>query len=446
MPTSIAITFQDYFAPQTYATQVWKMASVPVSPTNGSPSEILVALGNYGTKRWRLFRFFDGGYHEFLRENIGGFEPGRAFWLHIREAGLKLRSGGGQTSPMAEPFEIDLAPGWNDIGTPFAFAVRWDDIMAASGDPAGVAGPFAFDGTSWSFPDPSDRLAPWEGYAVKNNNSADVILRVPGLSNGSGKDIAKAASESDGWALQVKAVAGGARDVNNYLGFRPGAEEEWDPADLPEPPAAPGEHVSLYFPHRDWEEYPDVYTSDFRPEADGYSWDFEVRASLRNARIDLSIDGLDEMPAGTAVQLLDLDRGLKLRVEEGASFPLSLPDANARRRFKIVVGSEDYVSAASEGFLTVPDGYALPQSWPNPFNAGVTIPYELPEQTEIRLAIYDALGQVVNVLEDGMRDPGYHRVHWDGRDASGRRAASGVYFYMLRTERGRLVKKMVMVE
>ena len=49
----------------------------------------------------------------------------------------------------------------------------------------------------------------------------------------------------------------------------------------------------------------------------------------------------------------------------------------------------------------------------------------------VRVELYNALGQEVAVLLDAPLPPGTHEVTWDGRDASGRPVASGLYFYRL---------------
>jgi len=64
---------------------------------------------------------------------------------------------------------------------------------------------------------------------------------------------------------------------------------------------------------------------------------------------------------------------------------------------------------------------------PNPANPGTHIGYELPRASAVRIRIVDVRGRVVRVLADGYRPAGAHRAFWDGRDGSGRAAASGVY-------------------
>lgn len=86
--------------------------------------------------------------------------------------------------------------------------------------------------------------------------------------------------------------------------------------------------------------------------------------------------------------------------------------------------SESHVGGA-------PGEYALGPSYPNPFNAGTVVLFDLPEAGEARLSVYNLAGQRVVELVRGRREAGTHRVSWDGRDASGGALASGVYLVRL---------------
>ncbi len=68
---------------------------------------------------------------------------------------------------------------------------------------------------------------------------------------------------------------------------------------------------------------------------------------------------------------------------------------------------------------------------PNPFLDATVIRFDLPQPASARLAIYDANGRWKRDLAHGMLDAGPHVVSWNGRDASGRPCASGIYFYKL---------------
>ena len=65
---------------------------------------------------------------------------------------------------------------------------------------------------------------------------------------------------------------------------------------------------------------------------------------------------------------------------------------------------------------------------PNPFGHGLVTEFALPRRATVFLEVLDVQGRRIRVLADEPRDAGVHRVEWDGRDASGRSVANGVYF------------------
>ncbi|MBC6952400.1 T9SS C-terminal target domain-containing protein [candidate division KSB1 bacterium] len=76
----------------------------------------------------------------------------------------------------------------------------------------------------------------------------------------------------------------------------------------------------------------------------------------------------------------------------------------------------------------------MQQNYPNPFNPSTAITYQLPLNSEVKLAVYNSAGQLVRKLVDGERQSaGAHTITWDGKDESGKLAASGVYVYRLET-------------
>ena len=74
----------------------------------------------------------------------------------------------------------------------------------------------------------------------------------------------------------------------------------------------------------------------------------------------------------------------------------------------------------------VPAEFALTQNYPNPFNPETTISYDLAQNAEVRLEIYNVMGQLVHTLVSEHQVAGRYRVRWAGDDASGRGVASGV--------------------
>lgn len=94
----------------------------------------------------------------------------------------------------------------------------------------------------------------------------------------------------------------------------------------------------------------------------------------------------------------------------------------------------------------LPSTFALGQNYPNPFNPQTTIPFAVPAIADVRLEVFDILGQRVAVLWDGELEAGEHRLHWDGRDEKGGMLGSGVYLYRLQLPQGGIqIKRMLLV-
>jgi flagellar hook assembly protein FlgD len=63
----------------------------------------------------------------------------------------------------------------------------------------------------------------------------------------------------------------------------------------------------------------------------------------------------------------------------------------------------------------------------------------------VRLSVYDVRGRCVARLADGHHEAGTVETVWNGRDDSGREAASGIYFARLETENYSAVRKMTLL-
>jgi flagellar hook assembly protein FlgD len=93
----------------------------------------------------------------------------------------------------------------------------------------------------------------------------------------------------------------------------------------------------------------------------------------------------------------------------------------------------------------VPDGFALHENYPNPFNPSTTIGYTIPKSGNLTLVVYDVTGREIRTLESGAVTPGYHSVRWDGRDNRGSTVSSGAYFFQLRVSGGFVqTRKMIL--
>ena len=93
----------------------------------------------------------------------------------------------------------------------------------------------------------------------------------------------------------------------------------------------------------------------------------------------------------------------------------------------------------------LPEEFALRQNFPNPFNPVTTIAYELPERSHVEIIVYDLMGRQVRTLVDEEMGAGFHAAVWNGKDDSGRTAASGTFILQMRSGPYRAVRKMVLL-
>jgi hypothetical protein len=91
--------------------------------------------------------------------------------------------------------------------------------------------------------------------------------------------------------------------------------------------------------------------------------------------------------------------------------------------------------------VSLPSGFVLEQNFPNPFNPSTTIRFSLPEKSNVRLIIYNQIGQKVDNLINGVFEAGYYSYDWN---ASG--MPSGIYFYELLTDNFKSIRKLNLIK
>ncbi|MBK8946419.1 MAG: T9SS type A sorting domain-containing protein [Ignavibacteriae bacterium] len=89
----------------------------------------------------------------------------------------------------------------------------------------------------------------------------------------------------------------------------------------------------------------------------------------------------------------------------------------------------------------IPSNYILNQNYPNPFNPTTKISYSIPENNYVTLIVYDVLGNVVSLLENGYKSAGNYTYNFDAS-----RISNGVYFYKLQAGDFTETKKMILLK
>ncbi|HOT98073.1 MAG TPA: T9SS type A sorting domain-containing protein [bacterium] len=99
------------------------------------------------------------------------------------------------------------------------------------------------------------------------------------------------------------------------------------------------------------------------------------------------------------------------------------------------------ITGVAENDGSLPTHYALSQNYPNPFNPVTTFAFDMPENGDVRIVVYDLLGKVVATLHDGKLAAGYHKFNFNGVSVP-----SGIYFYRVESKNFSDVKKMTLVK
>ena len=89
----------------------------------------------------------------------------------------------------------------------------------------------------------------------------------------------------------------------------------------------------------------------------------------------------------------------------------------------------------------IPGIFVLHQNYPNPFNPVTTIRYDLPEESDVTLTIYDITGRIVKTLVQETQQAGIKNVVWNAIDVS-----SGVYIYRIKAMSYTQTHKMILLK
>ncbi len=175
------------------------------------------------------------------------------------------------------------------------------------------------------------------------------------------------------------------------------------------------------------------------------------------------IGGLNE--TSQALNSVDI-----LRVTDSANYVMPGPPLNiARSNFSAVLfenniyvfgGYDQYDNPVSEievlaiggGIVRAEDEifknptFELFQNYPNPFNPSTTISFEIPDESQVKLAVYSSNGELVKTLLNEQKSAGKYTVVWDSKNNSGEKVAAGVYFYRLSSKDFVQTKSMLLLK
>lgn len=183
-----------------------------------------------------------------------------------------------------------------------------------------------------------------------------------------------------------------------------------------------------------------------------------IRTAGMQEEMQIKVSDRENIPSGWIFYLRDtqtdervrLDAGAKVRFrpdiressiqdnEESFRVP-GMAEIGQKERYVLEVKSPLAVSEDAESEL--PATAELHQNFPNPFNPFTTISFYLPEAADIKLSVYNIVGQPVAVLAEGTLSAGDHQYEWDASDMP-----SSMYIYQLEVGNRIITRKMTLVK
>jgi hypothetical protein len=112
----------------------------------------------------------------------------------------------------------------------------------------------------------------------------------------------------------------------------------------------------------------------------------------------------------------------------------------------VLFGTEEIHPLSATPVVRTVDLPVLHQNAPNPLNPSTRISYDLARECRVSLTVYDLQGRLVATLVDERQGPGTRHTSWNGRDANGRPAATGVYLYRLQAGSHSETRRMVLLK
>ena len=173
---------------------------------------------------------------------------------------------------------------------------------------------------------------------------------------------------------------------------------------------------------------------------------YALAYNIQNGEIKISLAGSEPVKQNGAFVTVEFEPFTSF---EGR--PQSQPSINQLKISHIRLNRNLMQSVVTNSNIQIPQRTALLQNFPNPFNPETWIPYQLKEEAEVVIHIYNIKGEIVRTLSIGRKPAGSYlsrekTVFWNGKNQNGEAVANGLYFYTLKAGGFQATRKMILVK
>ena len=332
-----------------------------------------------------LFSFNDGYVSEAY------LTPGEGYWLRFADAGSATIAG----APIDE-LSIGLNEDWNLIS-----GLTEDVSIYSISDPGNIIVP----GTFFGYNDilgyyEAEVMSPGKGYWLRAHEAGEITLTSGALAKTAPKDL----------SLKGRANTLTINGMDLYFGVDISGRERLSYSLPPKPPAG--------------------------------ALDVRFKGDTRIAALDKA-----EIEIMSPYKSLTISCDVILDAGEHITWVLTSESGEEY----ILEGTGEIIVPTEETFTLerkeiIPITYTLHQNYPNPFNPITSLRYDLPEQAQVILTVYDLIGREVTQLVNTAQEAGYRSVQWNATDMHGKPVSAGVYLYQIRAGEFVQTRKMVLLK
>lgn len=415
------------------------LISVPFDYPTKTASQVL----NVSPDDLRLFVWSLGRYVAHPNPPADRLRLGRGYFLNLNRSAVITEEG--DSAPQDVAYDIPLSAGWNLIGTPFNFSLRWLDMKVRDGATVlsvqeaiarGIlrSGLWTYVGGQYAL---SNELRPWQGYWVRANRAVTLLMDPAGRVSRSAPTRAAEPVRVDGWLVQVAATAGGLQDSSNYFGISSRASDGYDALyDVERPPVLEGmPTVQVAFEHPEWGEYAGQYAVDVRSRATGQVWRFTVTTNLANTDVTLRFPNVARVPRHLQLVLVDETTGQRRSLRTLPAYTFRSGEGVTTRSFRVEVQDARSTGLRISNVSVLSRGISR------------TITFTLSGEAAVSVTVLRNGQPVRELLTQNTRSAGIHSVTWDGRDRNGIALPAGAYSVEIRATSadGQMVRSIVPV-
>lgn len=375
------------------------------------------SLGAYDETKWRLVRY-QGGRNVDYQAGLTRINQGESYWFNsVSEVSVKPGASTVARANQSAPFILSLTQGWNQIATPYPFAIDWDDVLAANGNPTGVGKYKVYVPSSINFAE-SNNLQPFSGGFVFTDQARTLNLPVT-LKNTAGRRKAPEFIGSDisstSWTVPIQVSQGRALNPLGSIGMRPEAKagkDDFDDITLPRFV----KYLELNSYHHEF--LAPRFSKDIVPTAEEHRWNLTIESNFDEGDITLSWAGVDLGANNAQLILYDPAQGVLLDMKKVKTHTIRNTD---RHEVEILYSREN--SIAVEG------AFVLGKPYPNPSSLEVSFNVFSWSPSHTKLEVYDMMGRKVFLEETDLRGKQMKTLTWDSHENG--KAQSGVYIYKI---------------